>query len=67
MADKILLKKPNWNKRQFDNTELVEGKGWVYTDPSTGNQETIVSFKDTSRYTTEDALAEEEETPEESE
>ena len=64
---KTSLKKPNWNKRQFDNTELVDGKGWVFTDPSTGNQETIVSIKNVSQYITEDEPADEEETPDESE
>ena len=64
---KIILAKPNYSPRQHSNTEFVSGTGWVFTDPLTGNKETLVSVKG-SNYTSEEAVAtaaaEEEETEE---
>ena len=42
-AGKIILEKPNFNTFQSENTELVIGTGWVFTDPLTGNKEVLVS------------------------
>ena len=45
---KIILEKPNYNTVQFENTELVIGTGWVFTDPLTGNKELLVSETSTN-------------------
>ena len=43
----MALEKPVWlTDEQKDNTELVQGVGWVLTHPS-GTKENIVSIKGT--------------------
>ena len=40
---KIAPAKPNWNPHQVANTEFVDGQGWIFTEPATGNTECLIS------------------------
>ena len=44
---KIAPAKPNWNPHQFANTEFVDGQGWIFTEPATGNIQCLVSVSGT--------------------
>ena len=40
---KLAPAKPNWNPHQSANTIFIDGQGWVFTEPATGNTECLVS------------------------
>ena len=58
---KIAPAKPNWNPHQFANTTFVDGQGWVFTEPATGNTECLISVGGTGWTVTGEAEEVEEE------